>query len=89
MKWKDSFGLTFSVHDENPDCTKYGCCIHAPSNHVMKAFRMLWRTDRGLMERICPHGIGHPDPDHIAFMKRTRENYSDYETVHGCDGCCL
>jgi hypothetical protein len=34
------------------------------------------------MERICDHGIGHPDPDDI----RVRERWD--EGVHGCDGCC-
>lgn len=36
-----------------------------------------WRGDRHLMERICPHGVGHPDPDDI-----------NPDGVHGCDGCC-
>jgi hypothetical protein len=29
---------------------------------------MLWRGDTRVMERICPHGIGHPDPDHMAYV---------------------
>jgi hypothetical protein len=29
------------------------------------------------MERICSHGVGHPDPDEINTDK-----------THGCDGCC-
>lgn len=90
MRWTDDFGLELHVHDANDDCTAYGCCIHNPSNHKMVKFRLLWRTDWGLMERVCPHGIGHPDPDHLAFSKRTRpDTYSKYEDVHGCDGCCL
>jgi len=40
-----------------------------------------WRGDRGLMERVCPHGIGHPDPDDF-------KSNDKYESVHGCDGCC-
>jgi hypothetical protein len=35
------------------------------------------------MERICPHGVGHPDPDHVFYTKRMTD------TIHGCDGCCL
>lgn len=31
-----------------------------------------------MMERMCPHGIGHPDPDEITL-----------DVVHGCDGCCI
>jgi hypothetical protein len=34
------------------------------------------------MERICEHGIGHPDPDDRRI--RTGEDMGD----HGCDGCC-
>jgi hypothetical protein len=41
-----------------------------------------WRGDKGMMERFCPHGVGHPDPDDLKVM--TREGYG----IHGCDGCC-
>lgn len=33
------------------------------------------------MERICPHGIGHPDPDEINLDENGR-------SVHGCCGIC-
>ena len=55
------------------------CCIHNPSDHHMKDWPQNWRNDRGIMERICPHGVGHPDPD-----CHNKEN-----TIHGCDGCCI
>lgn len=55
------------------------CAIHGPSDHHMATWRQHWRGDRGIIERICPHGVGHPDPDGI---------YADGDTVHGCDGCC-
>ena len=43
------------------------------------------RRESGLIERKCPHGIGHPDPDSVAEMEATgRKGYD----VHGCDGCC-
>jgi hypothetical protein len=53
------------------------CPIHGRTDHAMRAFPQHWRDDRGIMERICPHGIGHPDPDD-----------SGDDGVHGCDGCC-
>lgn len=66
------------------------CPIHAPSEHPLNQAPLLWRGDRGLMERLCPHGVGHPDPDDLAY-KRTVYPH-DYEQmaydVHGCDGCC-
>jgi hypothetical protein len=58
-------------------CKGQHCCIHNPSDHHMKEWPQNWRDDRGIMERICPHGIGHPDPDDPSTDK-----------VHGCDGCC-
>ena len=55
------------------------CCIHNPSDHCMRSFTQHWRGDRGIIERICPHGVGHPDPD---------QEMPECEWVHGCDGCC-
>lgn len=70
-------------------CEGQTCCIHNPSDHLMKDWRQHWRADRGLMERLCVHGVGHPDPDDIAFKARTRgEESAGWESVHGCDGCC-
>ena len=78
-------GQKIKVHDKK-DCEGQYCCIHNPSDHCMKDFPTHWRDDRKLMERICPHGVGHPDPDDLAFKKRN--GYPDSEGVHGCDGCC-
>lgn len=65
------------------------CCIHKPSQHPLVEARLNWRADRGLMERVCRHGVGHPDPDDIAHKRRTRgEEYAWAMSVHGCDGCC-
>jgi hypothetical protein len=36
------------------------------------------------MERICPCGVGHPDPDDAAY----RLSQGDDDTTHGCCGCC-
>lgn len=44
------------------------CCIHDPSGHHMRTWDMNWRSDTGVMERFCRHGIGHPDPDHLAYI---------------------
>lgn len=56
-----------NVHDPER-CEGRGCPVHHPSGHHMATWPMLWRADTGVMERTCPHGIGHPDPDHIAFV---------------------
>lgn len=70
-------------------CVGQICCVHNPSDHSMRTFPQHWRDDRQLMERICPHHVGHPDPDDIAHKRATRgERYAYYEGIHGCDGCC-
>ena len=35
------------------------------------------------MERMCPHGVGHPDPDDVTNLGE------DVIGIHGCDGCCV
>ena len=64
------------------DCHGLTCTIHKRSNHSMRSFPQHWRSDRRIMERICPHGIGHPDPDDYKVQ------LSKAEQIHGCDGCC-
>jgi len=59
------------------NCEGRPCVIHNQSDHHMRNWPTHWRNDRKIMERLCPHGIGHPDPDDITT-----------DTVHGCDGCC-
>lgn len=68
-------------HDEL-SCRGEHCTLHNRSEHHMRSFPQHWRSDRGLIERICLHGIGHPDPDEIELNKNARG-------VHGCDGCCM
>lgn len=75
------------VNIHHPDaCEGKGCAIHHPSDHHMKDWATNWRYDRGIMERICEHGIGHPDPDDQVFLASVGRTG---EFVHGCDGCCL
>lgn len=67
-------------------CAGEFCVIHNPSDHNMRSFPTYWRADRGIMERICPHGVGHPDPDDLVFQDAHFPNRA--AGVHGCDGCC-
>lgn len=60
------------------------CCIHRPSAHHMATWPQVWRSDRRLMERVCQHGVGHPDPDDLSIRRGVNG-----AGVHGCDGCCL
>jgi hypothetical protein len=80
--------LLQDIHPESPTCA-LGCPIHSPSQHLMRSWPTHWREDRRLMERICPHGVGHPDPDHLTYLARTRgRHFAEMESLHGCDGCC-
>lgn len=75
----------YDVHPMTSQCIEYGCVIHCPSKHSMKDFPTHWRHDRRIMERICPHGVGHPDPDDAAYRLRVNTNT---DNSHGCCGCC-
>jgi hypothetical protein len=73
-------GQVINAHSRDT-CVGYWCTIHYNSNHHMNLWPQNWRSDRGIMERICEHGVGHPDPD-------DPKSADKYEAVHGCDGCC-
>ena len=64
------------VHTEDM-CEGEVCYIHNRTDHHMRSYPQHWRDDRWIMERICPHGIGHPDPDDPTE-----------DRMHKCDGCC-
>lgn len=76
-KWESGSGQNLWVHSRE-NCKGPYCPIHNPSDHHMKDWPVHWRDDRKIMERICVHGVGHPDPDDI----------SDDDGTHGCCGCC-
>lgn len=82
-KYITGTGQTLSVHDKK-DCSGK-CCIHNPSNHHMRNWPTHWRDDRRMMERICKCGVGHPDPDDLAYKKKMGLD----DGVHGCCGCCI
>lgn len=67
---------------EELTCRGDFCTLHNRSDHKMRSFPQHWRSDRAIMERICEHGVGHPDPDE--FRIRNGED----DGSHGCDLCC-
>lgn len=88
-KYTTGTGQTVWVHTKE-NCKGTHCVIHNPSEHPMKDFPTHWRSDRGIMERICPHGVGHPDPDGLAFLATVLSpERLRIERIHGCDGCCV
>ena len=64
------------------------CCVHRPSQHHMRDWPLQWRADTKVMERLCPNGVGHPDPDHLAHVRRRNPTEAELQAVHGCCGCC-
>lgn len=74
-------------------CAGHNCPYHNPSDHRMVDWPKNFRYDRfsyGLVERLCPHGIGHPDPDSVGWLESLDVERQRQGTwgVHGCDGCC-
>jgi hypothetical protein len=83
-----------SLHADG-DCYPELCALHGPSDHDMVGWPINVRVDRpfSLIERICEHGTGHPDPDSLAYVERRwveygRPKMAEVEGWHGCDGCC-
>lgn len=67
-------------------CVGRPCVVHNPTQHHMRQWALLFRNDRGIFERICVHGIAHPDPDQFDFWEETNQMFA---ASHGCDGCCV
>lgn len=74
------------IHEENSDCQTHGCVVHNPTPNPLWNAPYNWREDRALMERICRHGIGHPDIDSANYLRRTGQRA---QLTHACDGCCV
>lgn len=87
-EWTSGTGQKLYVHLENDDC-KNGCAIHNPTLEPHPDWPQHWRSDTQVMERICPHGVGHPDLDHLNYLIRTGKAVeAGWQSIHGCDGCC-
>ena len=84
--WTDSYGQTIVAHDEK-QCAGGSCVLHNPSWHLMRDWPTYFRGDRlFLVERMCEHGVGHPDPDSARFLIESGRD--ETAGIHGCDGCC-
>jgi len=77
------------VTHDSTECALEFCCIHHPSGHALASAPLRWRNDLQLMERVCVHGIGHPDIDSLVYVNAIYgEMAAAYVSVHSCDGCC-
>lgn len=51
-------------------CEGRPCVVHRPTDHHMSTWRLLWRSDKGIFERLCPQcGSGIADPDQYEYLK--------------------
>jgi hypothetical protein len=84
-RWGFPLGETLltKVHPASA-CQGRHCVLHNPSDHHMREWPTLYRGDWGRMDRLCPHGIGHPDPDDVAWHRSQGREMGG----HTCDGCC-
>lgn len=81
----DAQGRTIVVHNRDM-CTGRPCVIHSPSEHKTRDWPMNFRFDKmALVERLCTHGVGHPDPDSVHYFETIGVERMG---IHGCDGCC-
>lgn len=88
IQLENSNERAYNVHDPAL-CAGQVCVLHNRTKHKMRGWPQHWRSDRRIMERLCPHGAGHPDPDQWDRMVEViGEDEARAEFVHGCDGCC-
>lgn len=84
VRYEQTQGIRHHRHDQ---CDGLPCPFHGPSLHPMIEEPMQLR-ETGLIERVCRHGVGHPDPDSAAWMDRRYGHKPGTWSTHGCDGCC-
>ncbi len=74
-------GQVLTVH-RRTSCSGV-CPIHAVSDHPLANWPTNWNAPNGIMERECPHGQLHPDPDDFTVRIVGVAWHAD-----DCDGCC-
>lgn len=77
-------GILSKVHRAE-HCLGPHCWVHNPSTHHMCTWPVEWSANERTAQRICQHGLSHPDPDDVAF----HQDHGRDVTMHDCDGCCI
>lgn len=82
-QWETGTGQRVSKVHSATKCAGQRCTVHNPYDHHMRSFPTHLRGESPFdmsifTERICSHGVGHPDPDDPLAPG-----------THGCDGCCV
>lgn len=76
-------GQTVQTHPRGK-CFGTWCAIHSQMPGPWSSWPRLWRGDRGIMERQCPCGVGHPVAEMYDYVLNAGQ---EWILVHGCCGC--
>lgn len=82
-------GMILRTHDP-AKCEGRLCDVHNRRGaEPWASYPLNWRGDRGVMEVICPCGIGHPTPAQAEYFEslvgsEISRATADAELVHGC-----
>lgn len=74
-----------NVHDKD-FCAGQICVMHNPINGDFRRLLLVWENNVKRYERVCEHGVTHPDPSQFAFWRATGQEQLG---THPCDRCCL
>jgi hypothetical protein len=82
-------GTLLQTHPERV-CVGGHCCIHNPSGHPLRDAPQFWVAWSRSINRLCTHGVMHPDYDDFAFRIRVGTSSALLALIgaHNCDGCC-
>jgi len=75
LEWSENIFLVNTHSKER--CRGENCTIHNRSENALRGWPQHYRSDRGIMERISPWGVGCPDLDDPCHK-------SEYGATHGC-----
>lgn len=89
-EWWVNGTIRFTNIHRRSACKGRSCIVHNPSDTVANRedWPYIFREGHagGRIERVCPHGVGHPDDSQVKYLEEvTGETHWG---LHGCDGCC-
>lgn len=74
---ENSDEILYASHDAE-NCPLGPCPLHHRTEHHMRGWPQHYDSELQLVQRVCPHGTLHPDPDDRTVV--------DHECCH--TGCC-
>lgn len=63
-----------------------GCCLHGTSRYASCKMPRQWRNEKGILEHVCPHDVGHPCRAGLDYAEVMGQHHDG--GIHDCDGCC-